>query len=64
MGVIFRGAVAQGESFRGNCLGSKIPWDNCPGGISYGVIVRGGNYSGAIVWGAKIWGLILLSGIS
>ena len=32
LGAIFQGAVAQGKSFRGNCLGRKIP----------GVIVLGG----------------------
>ena len=52
MGVIVRGTVAQGESFRGNCLGGKFR-----GAIVLrdfiGGNFLGGNYSGAIVWGGE-----------
>ena len=43
MGKIVRGAVDQGESFRGNCLGGKIP----------GVIVQAGIIQGQLSWGQK-----------
>ena len=46
------GAVAQGESFRGNCLGCKIPEGNCPGRISLGG--GGGKSPGGISWEAVV----------
>ena len=56
MGVIVRGAVAQRESFRVDCLGGKIPGGNCLGGISSGVIVRGGVVLGGIIQWQLSWG--------
>ena len=36
------GQLSWGELFRGNCLASKSPWDNCPGVNFMGVSCPGG----------------------
>ena len=68
-GMIFPRTVVQGESFRVNCLGSKVRVVIVLGVISQGGELSGGscpegNYSGAIVLEAKVQGAIVLGRIS
>ena len=66
MGVIVRGAVAQGESFRGNCLGEKFQGVIALGGFHRGTfpgtIVQGDLW--AIVWRVKVREVIVLGRVS
>ena len=69
MRIIVRGTFAQRKSFRGDCLVGEIPGGNCPGGDFIGGNLPGRscperNYSGAIVWVAKVLGVTVLGGIS
>ena len=43
--------MSRGELFRGSCLGDKSPGGNCPGGFSWGEIVRVVVVQGGIIQG-------------
>ena len=69
VGQLSGGCLSWGELFEANCPAGKSPEDNYPwrkfhgGNCLRGLCYRG-NYSGVIVWRAKLLGVIVLGGVS